>query len=90
MTNQNSRFAGKPWWQMPITAPWHAPEPTPYAGPGKGDYSGTCQRFACENSGAHWFNQTNGRYYCSECARTFNDVLRRQGRMAMCELHLSR
>ena len=58
--------------------------------PVKGEYNGLCQRFACDNAGAHWFNTANGRYYCSTCARTFNEVLRRQGRAAMCELHLSR
>jgi hypothetical protein len=58
--------------------------------PAKGDYNALCQRLACDNAGAHWFNTTNGRYYCSSCARTFNEVLRLQGRPAMCELHLSR
>ena len=58
--------------------------------PVKGEFNGLCQRFACDNAGAHWFNTTNGRYYCSTCARTFNEVLRQQGRMALCELHLSR
>jgi len=80
----------KPWWQMSLSAPWQAPKPKPWPGPAKGDYNGACQRFACDNAAAHWYNQTNSRYYCSECARTFNDVLRQQGRMAMCELHLSR
>ena len=64
--------------------------PRPPEEPAKGDYNALCQRLACDNAGAHWFNTTNGRYYCSTCARTFNEALRLQGRPALCELHLSR
>ena len=77
----------------PAKALWGRPDlhkAPRYAGPAKGDYNGPCQRYACDNDGAHWYNQANGRYYCSDCARTFNDVLRHQGRRAVCELHLSR
>jgi hypothetical protein len=89
MATQTSRFAGKPWWQMPLLAGRPVARVTA-DGPVKGEYNGLCQRFTCDSFGARWFNHTNGRYYCSSCARTFNEVLRRQGRGALCELHLSR
>lgn len=88
-TATTTRLTGKPWWQMPFFSPPVEPKRI-FDGPVKGDYNGLCQRFACDNAGAHWFNQTNGRYYCSACARTFNEVLRQQGRLPTCELHLSR
>ncbi|MGH8482512.1 MAG: hypothetical protein ACRES8_08625 [Nevskiaceae bacterium] len=69
--------------------PQPAQPPAPRA-PLKGDYNGHCQRLACDCAGAHWFNTSNGRYYCSTCARAFNEVLRQQGLRAICELHLSR
>lgn len=76
-------------WQVAL--PWRHPPPKPVPRlPAKGDYNSTCQRFACENDSAHWYNQTNGKYYCSDCARTFNELLRHQGRRPLCELHLSR
>lgn len=76
-------------WQVAL--PWRqaALRPVPRL-PAKGDYNGICQRHACDNLDSHWYNQANGRYYCSDCARTFNEVLRHQGRRAVCELHLSR
>lgn len=76
-------------WQVQL--PWRQPGPPrlPRAA-AKGEYNSACQRFACENVDAHWYNQTNGKYYCSDCARTFNDVMRQHGRRPLCELHLSR
>ena len=47
--------------------------------PLKGDYGGECQRLACSNGRAHWYNQTNEKYYCNDCARAFNDVCARNG-----------
>lgn len=87
MSTPTSRLAGKPWWQMPLATSGvqhghlsRAPE--------KGEYGGECQRIACDNGEAHWFNETNGRYYCGSCARTFNEVSRRNGQSPLCELHL--
>lgn len=88
MSIETSRFAGKPWWQMPLAASAvrrHGDGPRPAA---KGEHGGECQRIACDGMGAHWFNETNGRYYCSSCARTFNEVSRRHGQPPLCELHL--
>jgi hypothetical protein len=56
--------------------------------PMKGELSGVCHRIGCDNPGAHWFNDTNGKYYCTSCARTFNDVCRRHGQPPLCELRL--
>jgi hypothetical protein len=91
MTIELTRAAGDPWWRASIVLNGHdKPRPFQHEQPVKGEYNGICQRFACDQTPALWYNQTNGRYYCSDCARTFNDVLRQQGRVAMCELHLSR
>jgi len=82
-----SRFAGKPWWQMPLAtaAIRHADGAQR---PGKGEHGGECQRIACDQGNARWFNQTNARYYCATCARTFNDISRRHGQAPLCELQL--
>lgn len=84
-TESSARFAGKPWWQMPLMSTArrvHGDHP-----PMKGEYGGQCQRIACENREAHWFNDTNGRYYCASCANTFNEVCRRNGQPPLCILH---
>ena len=91
MASESSRFAGKPWWQMPV-ANSSATELPPLRAAsrglaGKGEFGGECQRIACENAQAHWFNETNGRYYCASCARTFNEICRRNGQEPLCELH---
>jgi len=78
-----------PWWRRPLFATQQAPQPR-FQVPVKGDYNGLCRRFACDNPGARWFNISTGRYYCSACARTINEVRRQQGRGPLCELHLSR
>lgn len=85
MAIEASRFAGKPWWQMQMVA---HPVPHRLRLPKKGEHGGECQRIACENNESHWFNATNGRYYCAACARTFNEISRRHGQAPLCELHL--
>jgi len=89
MATANPRVQEHHWWQLRFLSGRQV-SPQRDAEPVKGEYNGMCQRFACNNSDAHWYNQNNGRYYCSSCARTFNEVLRQQRRPAMCELHLSR
>lgn len=90
MAIELARAPGDPWWRASIVLNGTKPRPFQHEQPVKGDYNAICQRFGCNNDAAHWYNQNNGRYYCSDCARTFNDVLRQHGRMARCELHLSR
>lgn len=83
-----SRLAGKPWWQVPFSTSAVRRHAAPGRPAEKGDHGGECQRIACGNPGAHWFNETNGRYYCASCARTFNEISRRHGQPPLCELHL--
>lgn len=86
MPTGTARFVGKPWWQMPNAGrprQWSVP-----GEPGKGAFGGICFRVACDRSSAHWFNETNGRYYCVSCAKAFNEVSQRHGQRPLCELHL--
>ena len=76
MPTEQQRIAGKPWWQMPLANPVRGESLRP---PTKGEYNGECHRIACDHGDAHWFNETNGRYYCASCARHFNEVARRHG-----------
>jgi hypothetical protein len=85
MGMESSSFAGKPWWQLPMAK---APRHPENVAPGKGEHGGQCQRIACVNEQAFWFNETNGKYYCGDCARTFNNVSRRNGQAPLCELRL--
>lgn len=84
MALEASKFAGAPWWQRPVASP------TKVAGrtPAKGEHGGECNRIACSQELSYWFNETNGRYYCSACAKRFNDVSRRHGERPLCELRL--
>ena len=40
---------------------------------GKGEKGGICNRTACENSGAVYFNFSTEKYYCPSCAELLND-----------------
>ena len=55
---------------------------------GKGEFGGQCHRIACDSKGAHWFNETNGKYYCASCASAFNLVAQKNGQPPLCELRL--
>ena len=86
MATQTSREAGSPW-QMPFARALAPHWQVSGWRPGKGQRGGECQRVACDNGNAHWFNTTNGEYYCSYCARTFNEVSRRHGEPPLCLPH---
>lgn len=55
--------------------------------PLKGQYRGECERKACTNHGADWYNKSSGKYYCDECARALNEICLDQGAPKLCELH---
>ncbi len=38
----------------------------------KGAECGQCNRTACSNSGARWFNHSTKKYYCTPCAQLIN------------------
>jgi hypothetical protein len=82
MAMETSRLAGKPVWQYAYRPRRISTEP-----PGKGAYGGGCGRIECTNEPSYWFNATNGKYYCSACARRFNEISARHGEEPLCELH---
>lgn len=45
--------------------------------PGKGLYDGRCNRMACQQPGAVWYNHSTRKYYCEECAHELNRYNRR-------------
>lgn len=40
----------------------------------KGAYLGLCNRRACLQPGAEWFNHSTRKYYCHSCAKLLNEV----------------
>jgi hypothetical protein len=40
--------------------------------PDKGLYNGSCNRTACQKSGATWYNHCTRAYYCKPCAHEIN------------------
>lgn len=42
--------------------------------PKKGEWGGECNRTACHNPEAVWFNVSTRKHYCGMCARTLNEV----------------
>lgn len=38
----------------------------------KGEYDGSCNRQACQDPGATWYNHGTQKYYCWRCARDLN------------------
>lgn len=86
MTTHALSFAGRPWWQIRGARPTARIDGS--RPPAKGEHGGPCQRIACRNGTAYWFNEASLRYYCVACARTFNEVARRHGQPPLCALHL--
>lgn len=41
----------------------------------KGRHGGTCNRGACNERPADWFNHHTGYYYCGPCAQKINESL---------------
>lgn len=46
--------------------------------PEKGHKNGECNRTACENTPATWWNQYTQAFYCEPCARRINVIAGRQ------------
>lgn len=42
----------------------------------KGEYNGECNRTACSNTGAVYFNHSTRKHYCRSCASLINDANR--------------
>lgn len=42
----------------------------------KGAFNGNCNRTACQQPGAVWYNHSTEAYYCSKCAKLINDYNR--------------
>lgn len=42
----------------------------------KGEFKGSCNRSACQQPGALWYNFGTQRYYCEACARLINEANR--------------
>lgn len=44
----------------------------PTSTPEKGDLLGICNRTACNNKGARFFNHATQKHYCTKCAHDLN------------------
>lgn len=42
----------------------------------KGEFGGSCNRFACQKPHAVWYNHSTRMYYCTMCARMINEANR--------------
>lgn len=49
-----------------------------------GTYGGLCNRTACREPGARWYNTSTRRYYCVMCASRINLECRRFGEEPIC------
>lgn len=39
----------------------------------KGELNGECNRTACNNKGARFYNHSTKKHYCAKCARQINE-----------------
>ena len=44
--------------------------------PDKGELGGSCNRTACQQPGAAWYNHATRKYYCATCAELLNNANR--------------
>jgi hypothetical protein len=54
--------------------------------PKKGELGGECNRGACNDVNARWWNPHTQAHYCTACARLINESLK-HSKLALCELH---
>ena len=47
----------------------------------KGDYKGECNRTACSNESAVYYNHSTRKYYCEKCALLINDYNHRDAQV---------
>ena len=52
--------------------------------PDKGRMNGSCNRTACQQPGASWFNTSTRAYYCEPCARDITDFTKRVDGFHIC------
>jgi hypothetical protein len=50
-----------------------------------GTYGGLCNRKACREPGARWWNSSTRKFYCVMCASRINMECRRFGEEPICE-----
>jgi len=50
----------------------------------KGSYNGECNRGACTNKHAYWYNDPMYKYYCIACARMINESSNQSGMGDIC------
>lgn len=46
--------------------------------PTKGELGGLCNRTACQQPGATWFNHSTRKHYCGECAALIDRANRKE------------
>lgn len=54
--------------------------------PKKGEYGGECNRTACKNTNAQWYNKVTEAFYCTKCARMINESSNQSNQGDLCEL----
>lgn len=50
----------------------------------KGKYGGNCNRTACQQPGAVWWNSSTRAFYCQSCARKINEFSVKADGYALC------
>lgn len=50
-----------------------------------GTYNGLCNRTACRDTGARWWNSSTRKFYCVVCACRINQECRRFNEDPICE-----
>lgn len=52
----------------------------------KGIQGGNCNRQACQQPGADWYNPTTRAYYCAPCARLLDEAFALHERQGGCPM----
>lgn len=50
----------------------------------KGDYNQECNRTACTNNEANYYNESTRKYYCKSCAEEINYWSKRDANITLC------
>jgi hypothetical protein len=58
---------------------------TPLAPEPIGTFGGLCNRTACREPGARWWNSSTRKFYCVMCASRINLECRRMNEPALCD-----
>jgi hypothetical protein len=72
LMKRRARRMGHPFESSPVAVTLYGGQTEPVLKADKGKMAGSCNRTACQEPGAVWWNRGSYAYYCYDCSRMLN------------------